>query len=71
MVSIQPAILLALIAGLTLAAGGGVVCRYGELGADLQVLIIITSSLFVGVSLSFTFDAVYFVRRFDRALVNN
>ena len=41
MVSIQPAILLALIAGLTLAAGGGVVCRYGELGADLQVVDII------------------------------
>ena len=66
---VTPAILLPLIAALTLAAGGGVVCRYGELGADLQVPVIVLSYLFVGLGLllSLPFDAVYLVRLFDRA----
>lgn len=42
---LPPGVLLPLIAALTAAAGGGVVCRYGELSATLQVPVIIVSYL--------------------------
>jgi len=45
---LPPGVLLPLIAALTAAAGGGVVCRYGELSATLQVPVIIVSYLVSG-----------------------
>lgn len=66
---LPPGVLLPLIAALTAAAGGGVVCRYGELGADLQVPVIIVSYLFIGLALplSVVVDAVFLARVFDKA----
>ncbi|KAM0700742.1 hypothetical protein Q7P35_012463 [Cladosporium inversicolor] len=43
--SVPPGALLPSIAALTIAAGGGVVCRYGAISASLQVPVIIVSSL--------------------------
>lgn len=56
------------IAILTAAAGGGVVCRYGELDADLQIPVIIVSYLCVGagVLLALMCDAA-FVQLFDQS----
>lgn len=66
---VPPGMLLPLISALTAAAGGGVVCRYGELGAGLQVPIIIVSYLFIGLGLplSVVVDAVFLARLLDRA----
>lgn len=66
---VPPGILLPLIAALTAAAGGGVICRYGELGADLQVPMIIVSYLFLGLGLplSVAVDAVFLGRLFDKS----
>jgi len=65
--AVPPGTLLPLIAALTVAAGGGVICRYGELGADLQVPVIIVSYLFIGLGLplSVVVDAVFLTRLFD------
>ncbi|KAK5130042.1 hypothetical protein LTR08_002516 [Meristemomyces frigidus] len=65
--SAPPSILLPVIAALTIAAGGGVVCRYGMLSAALQVPVIIVSYLFVGIGLplSIVVDAIIFARIFD------
>ncbi|KAK0888113.1 Plasma membrane sulfite pump involved in sulfite metabolism [Friedmanniomyces endolithicus] len=67
---ISPAVFLPLIAALTLAAGGGVTCQYGQLGANLQVPVIILSYLFVGMALplSVAFDGMFLVRLFDKAV---
>lgn len=57
------------IAALTVAAGGGVICRYGELAPDLQVPVIVVSYLCVGsgVLLALMCDAAFLVRLFDQA----
>ncbi|KAK5139685.1 Plasma membrane sulfite pump involved in sulfite metabolism [Rachicladosporium monterosium] len=67
---ISPAVFLPLIAALTLAAGGGVTCQYGQLGANLQVPVIILSYLFVGMALplSVAFDGMFLVRLFAKAV---
>lgn len=67
--AVPPGILLPLIAALTIAAGGGVVCRYGQLSASLQVPVIIVSYLFVGVGLplSLVADAILLGRMLDRS----
>ncbi|MCJ1476014.1 hypothetical protein MMC13_004678 [Lambiella insularis] len=59
-----PATLLPLIAALTAAAGGGVICRYGALTDEEQVSVIIVSYLLVGIGLplSLAFDAVFISR---------
>ena len=49
---VPPGVLLPLIAALTAAAGGGVICRYGELDATLQVPMIIVSYLYVSLPIS-------------------
>ncbi|KAK5105752.1 hypothetical protein LTR62_002188 [Meristemomyces frigidus] len=66
---VTPAVLLPLIAALTLAASGGAVCQYGQLGAKLQVPVIILSYLFIGMALplSVAFDGLFLVRLFDKA----
>ncbi|KAK3679664.1 Plasma membrane sulfite pump involved in sulfite metabolism [Recurvomyces mirabilis] len=66
---VAPSVFLPLISSLTLAAGGGVVCRYGELGANLQVPVIILSYIFLGMALptSIAFDGVFMARLFDGA----
>lgn len=66
--SVPPGALLPSIAALTIAAGGGVVCRYGALSASLQVPVIIVSYLFVGIGLPLAviIDAVILARFFDR-----
>lgn len=67
--SIPAAIMLPLIAALTAAAGGGVVCRYAQLDAHLQVPVIIVSYLFIGLGLplSVACDAIILARMFDNA----
>lgn len=67
---ISPTVSLPLIAALTLAAGGGVTCQYGQLGANLQVPVIILSYLFIGMALplSVAFDGMFLVRLFDKAV---
>lgn len=67
--SIPVAIRLPPIAALTAAAGGGVVCRYGQLGPELQIPIIITSYLCVGLGLllALVCDATFLVRLFDQS----
>lgn len=64
---VPPGMLLPLIAALTAAAGGGVVCRYGQLAADLEVPVIIVSYLFIGLALpmSVVVDSVFWVRLMD------
>jgi tellurite resistance protein TehA-like permease len=67
--SIPPGILLPCIAALTAAAGGGIVCRYGDLDASLQVPVIIVSFLLIGLALplAVVIHAVFLVRLFDKA----
>lgn len=57
------------IAALTVAAGGGVVCRYGQLDPSLQVPVIITSYLSTGagILLALMCDAAFLIRLFDRS----
>jgi len=66
---VPPAVLLPLIAALTAAAGGGVVCRYGAVSPELQVPVIIVSYLFIGLGLplSVVVDAVFLARVSDQA----
>lgn len=67
--STPPAALLPSIAALTIAAAGGVICRYGAISASLQVPVIIVSYLFVGIGLplALIIDAVILARFFDRS----
>jgi tellurite resistance protein TehA-like permease len=67
--SVPPGALLPSIAALTIAAGGGVVCRYGAISASQQVPVIIVSYLFVGIGLPLAviIDAVILARFFDRS----
>lgn len=67
--STPPAALLPSIAALTIAAAGGVICRYGAISASLQVPVIIVSYLFVGIGLplALIIDAVILARFLDRS----
>ncbi|TKA28274.1 hypothetical protein B0A54_17125 [Friedmanniomyces endolithicus] len=67
--AVAPRSFLPLIAALMLAAGGGVLCRYSELGADLPVPVIILPYIFIGMAqpLSIAFDSVFVDRLFDKA----
>lgn len=64
---VSPSIMLPLIAALTSAAGGGVICRYGALTDAQQVPVIIVSYLFVGLAMPLTvaYDAVFLSKLFD------
>lgn len=57
------------IAMLTVAAAGGVVCRYGQLAPDLQVPVIVVSYLCLGcgIFLALMCDAAFLVRLFDQS----
>lgn len=63
------AIRLPAIAALTVAAGGGVVCRYGQLAPDLQVSVVIVSYICFGSGfvIALMCDAAFFVRMFDQS----
>lgn len=67
--AVTPCVLLPLIASLTSAAGGGVICRYGALSDHLQVPVIIVSYLEVGLglALAMAFNDVFVTRLFDRS----
>jgi len=67
--SVPPAVMLPVIAALTIAAGGGVVCRYGALSPALQVPVIIISYMFVGIGLPLAvmFGSIFFTRIFDQS----
>lgn len=64
---IPPAILLPVIAALTCAAGGGVICTSTALSPRLQVPVIIVAYLLVGagISLALGFDAVILFQHFS------
>lgn len=66
--AVPPGILLPAISALTVAAGGGVVCRYGELRAGLEVPVVVVSFLFVGVGmgLSLLVDGVVLARLLEK-----
>lgn len=57
------------IATLTVAAGGGVICRHGQLAPDLQVPVVIVSYLCLGTGLFLALmcDAAFLVRLFDQS----
>ncbi|KAI9880621.1 MAG: hypothetical protein M1830_001972 [Pleopsidium flavum] len=65
--AVSPSIVLPLIAALTSAAGGGVICRYGALSDAQQVPVIIVSYLLIGLAMPLTiaYDAVFLSRLFD------
>jgi tellurite resistance protein TehA-like permease len=67
--SVTPCVLLPLIAALTSAAGGGVICRYGALSDRLQVPVIIVSYLEagLGLALAMAFNGVFVTRLFDNS----
>lgn len=67
--AVTPVVLLPLIAALTSAAGGGTICRYGELSDQLQVPVIIVSFLEVGLGmpLAMALDDVFVARLFDKS----
>ena len=67
--NVPAAIRLPVISVLTIAAGGGVICRYGQLSANLQVPIIITSYLCVGLGifLALLCDAALMMRLLDHS----
>lgn len=66
---LTPATQLPLIAALTSAAGGGVICRYGALNYRLQVPVIIVSYLLIGVAipLALGLDTVFLTRLFNKS----
>jgi len=66
--AVPPGIVLPLIAALTSAAGGGIICRYGSLSDQQQVPVIIVSYLLIGMALPLTiaYDAVFLSRLFDK-----
>jgi hypothetical protein len=66
--ALSPATQLPLISALTAAAGGAIICTYGELNNRLQVPVIIVSYLLVGMaSRSLGFDSLFLTRLFDRS----
>ena len=70
--STPPSIILPLIAALTTASGGGVICRYGALTNYEQVPVIVVSYLLIGMALplSLVYDAVFLSRCFDGGFPN-
>lgn len=66
---LTPVANLPVIAALTAAAGGGVVCRYGELDEGLQVPVIIVSYLLIGMALpiAFAVATIFMARLFDQS----
>lgn len=66
--NLPPSILLPIIAALTSAAEGGVLCTSGHIDSRLQVPVIIISYLEVGAGLALaaSFDALIFFQHFDR-----
>jgi tellurite resistance protein TehA-like permease len=66
--ALSPTTQLPLIAALTAAAGGGVICQYGQLSTQEQIPVIIISYLFVGMAfpLSLGFDTLFLTRLFDK-----
>lgn len=67
--AVTPVVLLPLISALTSAAGGGVICHYGDFSDRLQVPVIIVSYLEVGVGLllAMTLNDVFVTRLFDQS----
>ncbi|KAJ5815360.1 voltage-dependent anion channel [Penicillium riverlandense] len=67
--AVAPGVLLPLIAALTSAAGGGIICQYGALSNRLQVPVIIVSYLEVGVGLplAVTLSGVFLTRLFNKS----
>ncbi|KAE8146584.1 voltage-dependent anion channel [Aspergillus avenaceus] len=65
---LTPSLLLPLIATLTSAAGGGVICQYGEINHRLQVPIIIVSYLemSVGLLLAVVLDGIFLAQSSSR-----
>lgn len=70
---VTPCVLLPLIAALTSAAGGGVICRYGALSDRLQVPVIIVSYIVsylevgLGLALAMASNDVFVTRLFDKS----
>lgn len=66
-VGLGPAVNLPLIAALTTATGGGVICRYGALDESLQIPVIIVSYLLIGMALPLAlgFGTVFLARLLD------
>jgi tellurite resistance protein TehA-like permease len=60
----SPSIFLPLIAALTAAAGGGVICQYAALSVPQQIPVIVVSFLLVGMAmpLSLVFDSIFIYR---------
>jgi tellurite resistance protein TehA-like permease len=60
----SPSTFLPLIAALTAAAGGGVICRYGALTVAQQIPVIVVSYLLIGMALplSLVFDSIFIYR---------
>lgn len=67
--AILPGVLLPLISALTSAAGGGVICVYGQISPRLQVPIIIVSYLEIGLALPMALglSEIFTTRLFDRS----
>lgn len=67
--AILPGVLLPLISALTSAAGGGVICIYGQISPRLQVPIIIVSYLEIGLALPMALglSEIFATRLFDRS----
>ncbi|KFY39510.1 hypothetical protein V494_03943 [Pseudogymnoascus sp. VKM F-4513 (FW-928)] len=66
---LTPVANLPVIAALTAAAGGGVLCRYGELDEGFQVPVIIVSYLLIGMALpiAFAVATIFMARLFDQS----
>ncbi|BCR92567.1 putative malic acid transport protein [Aspergillus chevalieri] len=67
--AILPGVLLPLISALTSAAGGGVICVYGQISSRLQIPVIIVSYLEVGLGLPMALglSEIFATRLFDRS----
>ena len=67
--SVPPAILLPVIAALTAAAGGGVICQSGGLTGEQQFNVVIVSYLLIGTGLPFSIacDGVFLTRMLNKA----
>lgn len=67
---LTPASQLPMIAALTVAAGGGTICKAADISPRLQAPTIIVSYLFVGMGLplAFALDVLFWARLMDRSL---
>lgn len=67
--ALSPATQLPLISALTVAAGGAIVCAYGQLNNRLQVPVVIVSYLLLGMGLplSLGLDSLFLTRLLDRS----